>query len=102
MFTVSIRFFVGALSAVALFGLAACGDGWEMVPYHGTPYNGRTAGTGVAYVRAHMPPAKGPILPAVTAPPKVEAPVAPVVTPAPAPVKPAEDADKVFRAKQKK
>ncbi len=95
-----IRLFVCVLSVCSALGLAACGDGWEMVPYHGTPYDGRTAGSGVAYVRAHLTPAKGPIL-------KVETPPEEKVSPkpaevAPAPVKPAQDADAVFRAKQKK
>lgn len=93
-----IRLFVCVLSVASTLGLAACGDGWEMVPYHGTPYDGRTAGSGVAYVRAHLTPAKGPILkvetPLEKAPPKQEV--------APAPAKPAQSADAVFRAKQKK
>ncbi len=44
----------------AVLALAACGEGWEMqridniVPYGNT----RTAGTGVAYVRAKMLPEK--------------------------------------------
>lgn len=45
--------------------LAGCGDGegWEIVPYHGVPYTlERTAGTGVAYVRANMLPERGPVV----------------------------------------
>lgn len=85
------RVLVCAASTLSTLGLAACGDGWEMVPYHGTPYDGRTAGTGIAWVRAHLTPAKGPIL-KVETPPAPEAPVA-------APIR---DADPVFRARQKK
>ncbi len=42
------------------FMLSACGDGWEMVRVDNVvPYgNSRTAGTGVAYVRAKMLPQK--------------------------------------------
>jgi|GEM_PF-3400890 len=43
-----------------IFLLTACGEGYEMVPYEGTPYNGeRTAGKGVAYVRIKLLPKKG-------------------------------------------
>ena len=39
--------------------LTACGDGWEMTRTEQFPYgNIRTAGTGVAYVRAKMLPEK--------------------------------------------
>jgi len=53
-------------SSAALYG---CGDGYEAVPYHGVPYvEDRTAGAGVEYVRAHMLPEKGPMIPAEIAP----------------------------------
>ncbi len=43
-----------------VLGLTACGEGYEMVPYQGTPYTmERTAGTGVQYVLAKMLPKKG-------------------------------------------
>jgi hypothetical protein len=41
------------------FLLTACGEGWEMIRTDQFPYgNIRTAGTGVAYVRAKMLPQK--------------------------------------------
>jgi len=59
----SFRFGSLIFSGVALLGLSACGEGWEMVPYDGTPYgNERTAGSGVAYVRALLLPERGPNL----------------------------------------
>jgi len=61
----------------ALF-LAGCGDGYEMRPYHNTPYGDRTAGSGVEYVRAHMMQEKGPVIKAEQ--PKLE----PIVAPPPA------------------
>jgi len=44
--------------------LAACGEGWVMQPIRNyAPYaEGRTAGPGVAWVRAYMLPEKGPVL----------------------------------------
>lgn len=43
--------------------LSACGDGWEAVSYSGFPYgNERTAGHGIAYVRANLLPGRGPML----------------------------------------
>lgn len=42
--------------------LTGC-DGYERVAYTGFPYNNiRTAGTGVAYVRASMLPVRGPVI----------------------------------------
>lgn len=60
--------------AAALPLLAACGEGWVMQPIRNiTPYTeGRTAGPGVAYVRAHMLPEKGPVLAPVLAPASVQ------------------------------
>jgi hypothetical protein len=57
-------------------GLAACGEGWEVVKFQGqVPYTEeRTAGAGVSYVRAYMLPEKGPVLepkPTLAAPPPV-------------------------------
>ena len=64
-----------ALAAPLL--LAGCGEGWEMVRTDQiVPYgNTRTAGTGVAYVRAKMLPQK-----------ELKLDPAPVVAPAAAPV----------------
>jgi len=55
-----------ALCGVSTLSLAACGEGWEMVEFRGkVPYvEERTAGPGVAYVRAHMMPQKSVVLPA--------------------------------------
>lgn len=57
-----------ALCGVSTLSLAACGEGWEMVEFRGqVPYvEERTAGPGVAYVRAHMMPQKSIVLPAET------------------------------------
>lgn len=54
MFKLPFRF---ALCLLPLF-LSACGDGWELVKTDKyAPYgNSRTAGSGVAYVRAKMLP----------------------------------------------
>ena len=95
------------MSALPVLFLAGCGEGgWEMVPYTQVPYTlERTAGTGVAYVRAHMLPQKGPSLepalpmsepPAVVAPEPSPAPV-PEAAPAPAPA-----AEKMFKDLMKK
>lgn len=53
------------LSGATALGLSACGEGWEVVPFRGqVPYTEeRTAGSGVAYVRAMLLPEKGPVLP---------------------------------------
>lgn len=51
------------LSVVPLLCLAACGEGWEKQDTHMVPYTmERTAGTGLAYVRAKMMPARGPVV----------------------------------------
>ena len=54
-----------ALSGLSALSLAACGEGYEMVKVRGSvPYvEERTAGPGVAYVRAHMMPEKTIVLP---------------------------------------
>jgi hypothetical protein len=81
--------------------LAACGDGWEMVRVSDVvPYgNTRTAGTGVAYVRAKMLPQKEL---------KLES-SQPVITPVPAPAPmtpppppPPTKAEEIFRDQQSK
>jgi len=54
-----------ALSGVSALSLAACGEGYEVVKIRGSvPYTEeRTAGPGVAYVRAHLMPEKTIVLP---------------------------------------
>lgn len=66
-----------AFCGLSALSLAACGDGWEMVETRGSvPYTEeRTAGPGVAYVRAHMMPEKSVVLqPAAPVVPAPEAP----------------------------
>ena len=55
-----------SLCGVSTLALAACGEGYEVVEFRGqVPYTEeRTAGPGVAYVLAHMMPAKTVVLPA--------------------------------------
>ena len=49
------------MAVVPVLFLAACGDGWDTKLYDGVPYTmERTAGHGLAYVRANMMPARGP------------------------------------------
>ncbi|MGB4057226.1 MAG: hypothetical protein WBK77_04000 [Alphaproteobacteria bacterium] len=83
--------------------LAACGDGWEMVRTTDFPYgNLRTAGTGVAYVRAKMLPEKE-----LKIEPQIEAPSG-EVPPPPEPAGPAvpveeqKKAEEVFHKGQEK
>lgn len=54
----------------ATLALAACGEGYEPVKVQGqVPYTDeRTAGPGIAYVRAHMLPEKSVVLPPEPAP----------------------------------
>lgn len=83
------------------FLIAGCGDGYEMQPYHGAPYDGRTAGSGVEYVLAHMAPAKTvdttPQAPPVEAAKPVEEPAPAPAAPAPAPTTaPEKKGDAVF------
>lgn len=75
------------LAAVAPL-LAACGEGWVAQPIRNyVPYTEeRTAGPGVAYVRAYMMPEKGPVL-------------EPIITPA---AEPMESAAPIFEKKQAK
>lgn len=74
------------LSGVSTLALAACGEGYEVVKVRGqVPYTEeRTAGPGVAYVRAHMMPEKTIVLP--------EPMTAPVV----------QDAEPIFEQKMQK
>ncbi len=90
-----------SLVAVPALMLSACGD-LAPEPYHGVPYtHERTAGTGVAYVRGKMMPAKETKT-EMMAPPaaKVET---PVETPPPPPVEaPVTQGDKLFDQRQAK
>lgn len=89
------------LSILPLFGLAACGDEWEMVPYEGVPYTmERTAGRGVEYVLAKLAPKKGIVETTTTVvEPPPAAPPPPAAEPAPAPI---EDAAPVFNEQMAK
>jgi hypothetical protein len=80
------RFMVFAFTGVSLLALAACGEGYTPVKIRGqVPYTEeRTAGPGIAYVRAHMMPEKTVVLPA-----PLTAPVAPAI----------EDAEPMFEKK---
>ena len=75
--------------------LVSCGEGWEMQRVENvSPYGSRTAGSGVAYVRAKMLPEKELKVEPITA-----------VEPAPEPVveaAPALDAEKIFNEAQTK
>jgi hypothetical protein len=92
------RVSVLTLCAIPALMLAACGD-LAPTPYHGNPYD-RTAGSGVAYVRASMLPPREANMETITEkttaePAQVEAP--PV--PAQAPV---TQGDHLFEKKQMK
>ncbi|MBI4030933.1 MAG: hypothetical protein HY370_04600 [Proteobacteria bacterium] len=110
--------FINFRSFILLTGscvvLSGCGDGWEMRPYEGVPYEmERTAGRGVEYVRANMARAKGPELKTEmkeevrvtetkeidTEPPPQDAKPEPVIETSEEPV---NDAAAVFNEKQKK
>lgn len=88
------------LATLPALALSACGD-LSPTPYHGVPYvPERTAGTGVAYVRANMmPPKEIKAEAAVKAPMKMEEPakLKPV-----APPPPMATGDKLFDKKQSK
>lgn len=97
---------VSLLSFVALpaLMLSACGD-LVPEPYHGVPYTSeRTAGTGVAYVRARMMPAKETRTEMIAPAAMVETKVEPVVeAPPPPPVAaPVTQGDKLFERRQSK
>lgn len=98
-----VRNFKPLVFSLSLVLLAGCGEGsgWEMVKYTGVPYTmERTAGTGVAYVRANMLPEKGPIIQSTKTITTIIKPVEqPVPPPAPMPV---ENAEKVFNESQRK
>lgn len=85
-----IRQAVLAVSGLSALSLAACGEGYEMVKVRGqVPYTEeRTAGPGVAFVRAHMMPEKTIVLPEPILAPQVSAPV--------------KDAEPIFEQKQTK
>jgi len=62
------------LSGMSMLSLSACGDGYEMVQVRDqVPYTiERTAGSGVAFVLAHMMPEKTIVLPAPMMAPQVQ------------------------------
>lgn len=101
------------ISLLSCLSLSACGEGWEVIEYKSTPYgNGRTAGTGVAYVIARMAPAKAEIAPAPRLQETSEKAdellgnkneAAPIPEPQPAPeVKEIKSAEPIFENAQKK
>ena len=61
-FSTKLRLFLAVF--VLSLPLAACGEGWEMIrTTEMVPYgNTRTAGTGIAYVRAKLLPKKDLVL----------------------------------------
>jgi hypothetical protein len=83
--------------------LAACGEGWEMVRVTNVvPYgNSRTAGSGVAYVRAKMLPKKEVQLAPAQAPVVVETKAETKVEET-KPEEPSKAMEKVFSKKQQK
>lgn len=87
-----------ALALLPALALGACGEGsgWTTVPYDQVPYtHDRTAGRGVAYVRAAMLPPKEMKTEAIV---EQAAPAAaPIVVPAPLVA-----GDKIFDKKQGK
>lgn len=91
----SVRSLFCMLLIVPLLTLSGCGDGWETVPYAGTPYGDRTAGTGVAYVRKAMARERGPIL-------EPEMKPIPATPPTAKPAGEPSPADKAFKSFQKK
>lgn len=93
--------FIIAACAVPMLFLAAC-DGYEPVRVNNlVPYSeGRTAGSGIMYVRAAMLPAKGPVTE-----PVMETVAEPVVVVVEEPILislPPAEAEKVFTTKQGK
>jgi hypothetical protein len=69
-----LRSAVIVFSGLSALSLAACGEGYEVVKIRGSvPYvEERTAGPGVAYVRAHMMPEKTVVLPEQLLSPQVQ------------------------------
>lgn len=73
----NVRCALVVFAGLSSLTLAACGDGYEMVQVRGqVPYTEeRTAGPGIAYVRAHLMPEKSVVIPAPLTTPVMEAPV---------------------------
>jgi len=89
------------VSAASILTLAACGEGYEAVPYSSTPYGDtRTAGKGVEYVRIKMMKEKGTVLETKTV--TTTAPAAEIEKDAPPAAEPVKPADDLFNKKQKK
>lgn len=91
-----LRRSVLALTVLPVLSLGACGEGsgWTTIPYDQVPYtHERTAGRGVAYVRAAMLPPKEMKTEIVIIQPEA----APIVVPAPL-----TQGDKIFEEKQGK
>ena len=65
VFMKTFRKVLVSVCGLSTLALAACGEGYDVVEVRGTvPYvEERTAGPGVAYVRAHMMPEKTIVLP---------------------------------------
>jgi hypothetical protein len=85
----SIRRVVFVFAGLSALGLSACGEGYDMVQVRDqVPYTEeRTAGPGVAFVRAHMMPEKTLVLPEPVAVPQVQ---------------PVQDAEPIFQQKMLK
>jgi len=100
MSTKATRISLLSLAAVPALMLSACGD-LVPEPYHGVPYtHERTAGTGVAYVRGKMMPAKETKTEMIAPAAKVET---TVETPPPPPLEaPVTQGDKLFEQRQSK
>jgi hypothetical protein len=93
-----------AFVTVGILMLTGCGEGYEISRYEGFPYgNERTAGTGIAYVRAKMMSEKGPVIEDLEAHPKGTAtePRQEALEPEPVEEFP-EEAEKLFKEMQKK
>lgn len=97
-----LRNAVLAVVALPALALSACGGEGDYVPtpYHNVPYtHERTAGTGIAYVRASMLPRKEAKVETML---ETKAPVAAPAEPATPPPPPIVAGDKVFDKKQSK
>ena len=91
-----------ALFVLSPFILAGC-DGYVAVPYYGSPYGGdRTAGSGVAYVKAKLMKERGPVLRAEQSVNKAIVEPIKDIAPVIAAHVEAAPADKVFNSLQKK
>jgi hypothetical protein len=103
-----LRASVFSLGVASALLLTACGEGYVTEKYYGVPYTSeRTAHYGVAYVRAKMAPAAGPVIePQMEETETVieEPAVAPVQEPEPEPIiePEIEDADPLFIMDEKK